>query len=146
MLRSLKERILQTLCFEVGGLILSVPVFAVLTKAGESDALVTLATISVAVMCWAGIHNTLFDWVEFRFTQRLASDRPNSMRIIHALSHELSAVIFSLPILMWLSGLSWQEALLADIGLTVFYTLYAFVFYRIYDVVRPVQKYHLQGV
>lgn len=146
MLRSLKERILQTACFELGGLLLSVPVFAALTKAGEFDALLTLVAISVAVMCWAGLHNYLFDWVEFRLTQRLASDRPTSMRLVHALSHEVSAIVVSLPVLIWLSGLSWQEALLADIGLTLFYAAYAFIFYRIYDAVRPVQTVQLQGI
>ncbi len=146
MLRRLQERILQTACFELGGLVLSLPVFAALTQAGESDALITLVAVSIAVMCWAGFHNFLFDWVEFRVTGRVASDRPNSMRLIHAISHEASAIVVSLPILIWLSGLSWQEALLADIGLTLFYAVYAFIFYRIYDAVRPVQAVQLQGI
>lgn len=81
-----------------------------------------------------------------RVPQRLASDRPTSMRLVHALSHEVSAIVVSLPVLIWLSGLSWQEALLADIGLTLFYAAYAFIFYRIYDAVRPVQTVQLQGI
>lgn len=146
MLRSFRERILQTLCFEFFGLILTVPVFATLTQVGEHDALITLTVLSIAVMFWTGIHNFLFDWIEFRYTQRVASDRPNGMRVIHAMSHEITAVVFSLPILIWLSGLSWQEALVADIGLTIFYALYALVFYRIYDAMRPVQTMNLQGM
>ena len=146
MLRSLKERILQTLCFEIGGLILTVPVFAALTPTGESHALLTLAVISAAIMCWVGVHNTVFDWAEFHMTGRIASERSNKMRIVHAISHEITAIAFSMPILIWLGGLSWQEALLADIGLTLFYTAYAFIFYRIYDALRPMQTLQLQAV
>ena len=51
-----------------------------------------------------------------------------------------------MPILIWLGGLSWQEALLADIGLTLFYTAYAFIFYRINDALRPMQTLQLQAV
>ena len=79
-------------------------------------------------------------------TGRVASERSNKMRIVHAISHEITAIAFSMPILIWLGGLSWQEALLADIGLTLFYTAYAFIFYRIYDALRPMQTLQLQAV
>ena len=146
MLRTFKERVIQTSCFEIGGLALSVPVFASLTQSGEFDALITLVAVSLAIMCWTFFHNYIFDWAEFRMTRQVASDRPNGRRLIHAFSHEATSVVVSLPILIWLSELSWQEALIADIGLTLFYTAYAFIFYRIYDAVRPVQTVQLQGV
>ena len=146
MLRSLQERILQKICFEIGGITLSVPVFAALTPAGESEALLTLVALSMTVMCWGGIHNFLFDWAEFQMTRRVASDRPNSMRVAHALSYEATSVAFSMPLLMWLSGFSWQEAVFTNIGLTLFYVVYAFIFYRVYDKVRPVQTIQPQGV
>ena len=148
MLRSFKERILQMLCFEVIGLVLSMPVFVALTSVGKHDALLTLIMLSLTIMFWTGVHNFLFDWIEFQMTRRVASDRPNSMRIIHAISHEITSVVVSLPILIWLSGLSWQEALLVDLGLTIFYVAYAFIFYRIYDAMRPIQtmNLNLQGI
>lgn len=64
----------------------------------------------------------------------------------HAISHEVTSIVVSLPILIWLGGLGWKEALLADIGLTIFYMAYALVFYRIYDAMRPVQTVNLQGI
>ena len=139
MLRTMPERILQTVCFEVIGLIITMPVFAHFTKTGESETFLALFAISVGVICWSAIHNYLFDWTEFRLTQRVASDRTNTMRIIHALSHELSSVVVSLPLMLWIAGLTWQQALMANVGLTIFYTVYAFVFYRIYDALRPME-------
>ena len=89
MLRSLKERILQTLCFEVLGLVLFVPAFAAMTPIRGLDALLTLTAMSVAVMLWTGVHNFLFDWIEFQMTRRVASGRPNKMRLIMRLVMKL---------------------------------------------------------
>ena len=41
--------------------------------------------------------------------------------------------------MLWIAGLTWQQALMANVGLTVFYTVYAFVFYRIYDALCPIE-------
>jgi uncharacterized membrane protein len=41
-------------------------------------------------------------------------------RIIHALSHELSSVVVSLPLMLWIGGLTWQQELMANVGLIVF--------------------------
>jgi len=140
MLRSLKERIIQTISFEVSELIITVPIFAYFTQTSESDSLIILVVIAIAAMLWTGIHNTLFDWAELKISKRVASDRLNGMRIIHAVSH---AVVL-------LGGLTWQEALLADLGLTVLDAAYAFIFFRVYDFVRPVTQAiptpNLQGV
>ena len=150
MLRSLKERIIQTISFEVSELIITVPIFAYFTQTSESDSLIILVVIAIAAMLWTGIHNTLFDWAELKISKRVASDRLNGMRIIHAVSHAVSFVIISIPILVLLGGLTWQEALLADLGLTVLDAAYAFIFFRVYDFVRPVTQAiptpNLQGV
>ena len=41
-------------------------------------------------------------------------------RIIQALSHELSSVVVSLPLMLWIGGLTWQQELMANVGLIVF--------------------------
>ena len=150
MLRSLKERVIQTVSFEVSELIITVPIFAYLTQTSESESLIVLVVIAIAAMLWTAIHNTLFDLAELKLSKRVASDRLNGMRIIHAVSHAVSFVVVSVPILVLLGGLTWQEALLADLGLTVLDAAYAFIFFRVYDFVRPItQTTHtpnLQGV
>ena len=45
----------------------------------------------------------------------------------------------SLPIVMWWTGMSWLEALLADIALALAYVAYAFVFNLAYDRVFPIK-------
>jgi uncharacterized membrane protein len=41
--------------------------------------------------------------------------------------------------LIWLGGLSVLEALSANVILTIFYTVYAYVFHIVFDRLRPVQ-------
>jgi uncharacterized membrane protein len=138
-LRSPRERVIQTLAYEAGGLCLSVPLFALASGGTPGEAFSLLLVLSIAVLIWSPIHNTAFDWVDFRWTGRLASDRPQRWRLVHAVSHEATTLVVTLPILMGLGGLSFWTALLADLGLTALYTGYAYVFHLIYDRLRPVR-------
>jgi uncharacterized membrane protein len=70
---------------------------------------------------------------------RVASDRPQKWRVVHAVSHEATTVVVTLPILVWLGGHGWGEALLLDLGLTVLYAVYAYGFHLVYDRLRPVR-------
>ncbi|MFN5998019.1 MAG: PACE efflux transporter [Paracoccaceae bacterium] len=138
-LRSPRERVIQTLAYEVGGLCLSVPLIALFGGGTTGEAFKLMLALSVAVMIWSPIHNTVFDWLDFRLSGRLASDRPQRLRLVHAASHEATTVLVTLPILMVLGGLSFWAALLADLGLTLLYAAYAYVFHLVYDRLRPVR-------
>lgn len=68
-LRSSRERIIQTLSFEAGGLLLVTPVDAVLFGSSMQHSLTLILCISVAVMLWSPLVNLGFD--------RLRPVRPN---------------------------------------------------------------------
>ncbi|NJO38930.1 MAG: PACE efflux transporter [Rhizobiales bacterium] len=138
MIRSARERVIQTLAYEAGGLLLASPLYGLVfgTSAAESFAL--MAALSVAVMTWSPIHNTLFDYAEWRIARRVASDRPHRLRLVHAASHEATALIVSLPVIMLIGGHPFAEALALDIGLTLFYSAYAYFFHIAFDWLRPV--------
>lgn len=137
-LRSPAERLFQTVMFEAFGLVLAVPVYRLVTGASAGEGTGVLIAVTLAVLVWSALHNAVFDAVEWRLTGRVASDRPQGMRVIHALSHEGTAVAVSLPILLVLGGLGLGEALTMNVGLTAVYTAYAFAFHRAYDWWRPV--------
>lgn len=139
MLRSPAERIRQTLCFEIVGLAFVTPLFLAITGAKVSEGTILMVAISVAVMFWSPIHNAAFDIFDLHFYRRVASSRPPFARVIHAISHEVTAAVVSLPILMWLGGLPLRDAMVANVLLTLFYTAYAFVFHLVFDRLRPVQ-------
>lgn len=73
-------------------------------------------------MMWSPMHNAVFDVIEWRLTDRAASARPHGLRLLQAISHEVSVCTVTLPLLMWLGNLTLGQALLGNIGLTALYT------------------------
>jgi uncharacterized membrane protein len=138
-LRSPRERLIQTIAYEAGGLCLAVPLVVLFGGGTTGEAFSLMLALSAAVLIWSPIHNSVFDWLDFRLSGRLASDRPQRWRLVHAASHEVTTVVVTLPILIWLGGLDLWAALLADLGLTLLYAVYAYVFHLVYDRLRPVQ-------
>ncbi|MEO8122749.1 MAG: PACE efflux transporter [Burkholderiales bacterium] len=136
--RGLRERVIQTLCFEVLGLVLVSLPFARFSGVPASDSLFVLFAISMAVMSWSTLYNTAFDLIECRLTGRKASDRPPRWRVLHVLALEASALVATWPLMVALTPLSWREAFFAEIGLTLAYAAYGYVFHLVFDRIRPV--------
>jgi uncharacterized membrane protein len=136
--RSARERLLQTLWFEGLGMVLITPAFSLITGTGSLESLSLLAALSIVVMGWAALFNTAFDCIEARWAARKASDRPRRWRVVHAAGLEISAVLVSCPLIIAMTGLGWRQALMADLGLTLAYVAYAYVFHFAFDRLRPV--------
>lgn len=138
-LRCLRERVVQSVAFEAGRLVLAAPLYAAVFGSSYVESVTLLAAIAVVCMIWCPFHNFAFDWLEARLAGRTASDRPHHWRVVHALSDEASSVVVvSLPLLMSLGGLRFTEALLAEVGLSLFYAGYAYLIYLAFDRLRPV--------
>jgi uncharacterized membrane protein len=105
-LRSLRERILQAVAFEAGGLVLAAPLYAAVFGAPLQESVLLLGALAVACLLWCPLHNTAFDRLEARLAGRTASNRPHPWRVVHALSHEVSVAVVTLPLLMSLGGLT----------------------------------------
>ena len=145
MLRSVRERIIQTIAFELIGLLLVVPFFTAYTKTSSLAGVIILCVLSLLVMSWSALHNTLFDMLEWRFLARVASDRSEKLRAVHAVSLELTSMIVTLPVLVWLLDMSWGDALVLDIALTLVYVAYGYLFHRAFDSLRPVTHNDLKA-
>lgn len=137
-LRTSRERVIQTLAYEAGGLVVATPLFALAFGTDGSTSFLLLASLSLAMLLWSPLHNTFFDVLEWRSAHRLASDRPQLLRMVHAVSHEATSLVVTLPVLMAFGGLGLVEALFADFGLTAIYSAYAYAFHIVFDHFRPV--------
>lgn len=137
-LRSLRERVFQTLSYEAGGLLLAAPLYSLILDETGTTSVILLVSLSLAVLIWSPIHNSLFDLADFRLTGRVASDRPHGLRLLHAVSHELTSCLVTTPIIMFMSDFGFWNALAVDVGLTLLYTAYAYIFHILYDWMRPV--------
>lgn len=138
-LRSLRERIIQTLSYEAGGLLLAAPAYALVFGKAAHESFILVAAMSITAMAWAGLHNTLFDVAEMKLSARVASDRAHGWRAVHALSTEATSVLVTLPVIMWLGGYGFWAALVVDIGFTLFYAAYGYGFHWLFDWLRPVR-------
>lgn len=139
-IRNWRERVTQTLWYEGVGLALVSPLYAWASGSAGRESLLLLATLSLVVMAWAALYNTLFDWVERRYTGRVASDRPRALRTVHAIGLESSAVLLTCPVILVMTELSLAAALLANLGLTAVYAVYGYAFHWAYDRLRPVDS------
>lgn len=139
MLRPFNERLLQALWFEISGLLMALPLLTFFSDGSPLENVALLAALSLVVMLWSAVHNTLFDRADLHFSGRVASDRPQTLRIIHAISHEVSSVLVSLPILIWIAGMDFQTALIVDLWLTALYAFWAWAFYLAWDRMRPLR-------
>jgi uncharacterized membrane protein len=140
LLRSGRERLIQTLWFEALGLAIVSPLFGFFADTSAGESLVVLVALSIAVMGWAALYNTAFDRIEQRCTGRVASDRSPRWRVVHAVMLETSAVGVTWPLIVALTPLGWREALVVEIGLTLAYTAYGYVFHLGFDWLRPVAR------
>lgn len=138
-LRDARARLLQTLLFEAGGLLVVTPLVAWVTGARAGESLALLVALSVAVMAWAALYNTAFDHLEARLAGRVASDRPPRLRVLHAVGLELSSVLATCPIIVGMTGLGWWYALAADIALGLVYAAYGYLYHWLFDLWRPVR-------
>ena len=138
--RSWRERALQTLAFELGGLLIVAPIWTLVTGATAAESVTLLICLSVAVMAWMAGYNTVFDLVEARLAGIVASDRPHVRRVLHAVGLEVTSALVTWPLIAVVAGLGWLEALAADLGLTIAYAIYGYFFHLGFDRLRPVLR------
>ncbi len=135
--RSTRERLIQTLWFELIGLLLVTPLFAYLSGATAGESLTLLVLLSVVVTVWAAAYNTAFDQIERHFAGRNACSRPQGWRVLQAAGLEASAVVLTCPLIVLITPLGWRDALIADLGLTLTYVAYGYCFHLVFDRLRP---------
>ena len=144
-LRSLRERVIQTVAFEAGGLLIAAPLYGWVFGRSGFDSFLLLMAVSAVLLLWLPIHNTAFDLCERRMTGRLASDRPQKLRIAHAISVEFTSTLVTWPVIVFLGGHGVWVALAIDLGLSAFYVLYGYLFHLGFDRLRPVQMRAAKG-
>lgn len=129
---SFKERLLHTLLFEFGAIIVTA-----LLVLGFGEIELGLATgVSVAISMIAMGWNLLFNWAFDRIFTAPRETRGFGIRLLHTFSFEGGLLLASVPVIAYFLQLSWWHAFWADVGLTVAIMGYTLIFNWIYDNVR----------
>lgn len=136
--RLFRERLLQSVVYEVTGTLLATAAYLFVFGGDAWDALTLMVVLSAAFVAYAPFFNIMFDTVEWRLAQRVASDRPHKVRVLHAFLLEGSDIVLSVPILMVLGDHSLGEAIATDLGLLALHSAYAYFYYLAFDRLRPI--------
>lgn len=134
-MRTTKDRIRQAISFEIIGLLIAIPLAALVFgfELGKTSGLAAIgATIATG---WNYLFNLMFDHGLKRVTG--STRKTLKARFLHAISFELGLMIAFLPVIAWWMGIDLIEALIVDIAFVVFYLVYAFIFTWCYDTVFP---------
>lgn len=129
---SMMERIFHTLLFEAIALLLFVLLAGVVTQ-GDST---TLAGLGIGMSLLAMIINFIYNWVFDHLAGADRAVRGLKLRLLHAGLFELSLMAVSLPVLMYVLKMDFWSVLVLDLGMVVFFLVYAFVFNWSYDLIR----------
>ena len=135
--RSRRERLFQAVLYEVIAIAFLTPVYSWAFDMPFDNSFLTMAMTSIGVVIWAAIYNTIFDRIMYARTGRLAHDKTAFLRVLHAGLLEVTITFIAVPIIMLMSGVSIWLALAADIAFSLIFAVYTYVYYLIYDRLRP---------
>ncbi|MEZ9526238.1 PACE efflux transporter [Enterovibrio norvegicus] len=135
-MRTAADRIRHAIAFELIGLIL---IIGIMTQFGFDAAHTGVLGIAFSLLAtgWNYIYNVWFD----KAMQKWAgtTEKKQKHRILHALLFELGLLWVTIPVIAWWLNLSLWNAFLMDIGLVLFYLVYAYVYNLAYDKLFPVK-------
>ncbi|GLS90398.1 membrane protein [Psychromonas marina] len=128
------ERVLQSILFELLAVSLSVAGLAIFTNHDLSSLSGTMIVIASIAMVWNYFFNYFFDKVVTGDKDK----RSFSLRIVHVLLFEAGLLIVTIPVMAYILNVSLWDAFIMDLGVTIFITIYAFVFNFSYDKLRVI--------
>lgn len=129
---STKERIFHTTLFEVGCIIIGLITLHFFGAHDMSTSLPLTISLSCIAALWSFIYNLLFD----KIATGPRVERSIVTRSIHALGMEGGLLLATVPLIAYTLGLSFWEALIADISITLIILVYTYIYNYIYDRVR----------
>lgn len=139
-MRTIKDRIRHAISFEIIGLLLVIPLSAlVFGKPVQDMGVVAIVSATIATG-WNYVYNLAFDHALLRFVGDLR--KTPVMRVFHAVLFEFGLLVVLLPFIAWYLGASLGHAFGMDASFALFYIVYAFVFNWAYDIVFPVPSPH----
>lgn len=129
---STQERIFHALLFELLAVSLSILGLIIFTNHDPQVLSGTMIVIASMAMAW----NFLFNWVFDQFFTGDKEKRTMKLRVFHVIIFEAGLLILTVPVMAYILTVSIVDAFMMDIIVTVFITIYAFIFNWMYDNIR----------
>ncbi|PVX71644.1 PACE efflux transporter [Paraburkholderia unamae] len=129
-MQGIKRRIVYVTLFEGLALFITSTSFASLSGSGMDRAGAAAVFSSLIAVGWNFVYNMLFERWEARQAKR---GRSVARRIAHAVGFEAGLMVFLVPMIALTLRVSLLESFLMDIGLSMFFLVYAYVYNLIFD-------------
>lgn len=128
-MRSLRERLIHTALFEALAIAVVTPAVVALTGAALADA----GTLGIAVSLGAVVAN--YGWT--MLFDRLVPTRRRGvwLRFLQAAGLEVLITAYSLPLILWFTGIGVWAALALDLGGVAFFLVFAMLYNAAFDAV-----------
>lgn len=141
-MRTTGDRIRHAISFEIIALLIVTPLGAWAFDIPMADIGVVSIGSATLAMLWNYLYNIGFDHA----MQRLFGTTAKTMaiRVAHAVLFEGGLLIVLVPFIAWYLGVGLWQALVMDIGFSLFYLAYAFVFNWSYDRLFPIPEWQMQ--
>lgn len=123
------ERICQAVLFEVLAVTLSIIGLVIFTNHDTSSLSETMIVIASIAMLWNYCFNRIFD----HFATGNKEKRSFLFRLFHVILFEAGLLFITIPVMAYILDVSLWQAFIMDLGVTIFITIYAFMFNLIYD-------------
>lgn len=137
-MRTLADRIRHTVFFE-GIALLLIMVFGSYVTGHDMQSLGLIGIImSLVAMAWNLAYNWLFDKVHHAY--RPGETKTLGLRIVHAILFEAVLLLIGVFVVLTFLDITFMEALMLDIGFSVFFLIYAFIYNWLYDIIFPIQQ------
>jgi uncharacterized membrane protein len=129
-MQGIRRKVVYVTLFEI----IAVAITSTGLAAGSSSSLqhasvVAVATSAIAVV-WNLVYNTAFERWEARQAVR---GRGFKRRAAHAIGFELGFIVALVPLFAWWLDIGWWHALVLDLGLSLFFLVYTFLFNLAFD-------------
>lgn len=125
-----RRKIMQALLYELVAIAFVSPLIAWAFDESLAYSGALAVMLSLIAMVWNMLFNGLFERWEARQACR---SRTLWRRMLHALGFEGGLAIILIPVMAWWLDISAVTALIADLGLLVFFFFYAFAFQWAFD-------------
>lgn len=137
-MRTKLDRLRHTIGFEALGLIILIFGINQLLDMEMSQIGILAIVFSIIATVWNYYYNILFDKAMLKKTGQI--HKTTIVRIAHAIIFEFGLLFITLPIMAWWLKISLLDALILDLGMVIFYLVYAFVYNLAYDKVFPIPQ------
>lgn len=126
---SLQRRVVFAVVFELLAILFTTLILRVAGNEGTSSFAVAVTSSAVA-LAWNVVYNGLFERAERALG---VQGRPWWARALHTLGFEGGLILFLVPAVALLLGVSLGEALVIELGLIVFFLVYNAVYTYVFD-------------